>query len=101
MGSKKTIANRFTIQPPGELYHDALKVEAWLKRRSMAAEATSLLCSTLIQRKQYREEALAYLAQKRGITPEALLTQILTDTAEILTMEDYATLVEEREAETD
>lgn len=61
----------------------------------MASEATSLLCSALMKRKQYRDDAIAYLAQKRGIDPELLVTQILTDSAPVLTTDDYAIAVQD------
>jgi len=93
MAQKKTASNRFHIQPLGELYHDALTIEAWLKGRTLAAEGNSLLCSTLMRRQDYRDKALEELAEKRGITPEQLKRQILTGEAIALTAEDYKAIV--------
>ena len=68
--------NRVKIQPLGEMYADALAIEAFLKDRTEAAEANSLLCSTLQRRHEYREEAIAYLAKKRNVSPEKLKADI-------------------------
>lgn len=90
---------RLYVSPMGELYMDALKIEAWLKNRTLSNEANSLLCAALMKRDDYRNRALAELAQKRGISVEQLKAQILTDKAEIMTGSEYADVLEGDEAE--
>lgn len=102
MGSDRTHTEtmakaRFFISSLGELYHDALKLEAWIKDRSMAAEGNSLLCAALMRREEYRNRALEYLAAKRGISREELIALILTDQAEKLSSEEYASAIQEQE----
>ena len=88
---------RFYITALGEVYHDALKIEAWIKNRTMAQEGNSLLCSALMKREAYRDRVVDYLATKRGLTREKLVELILTDQAPILTAADYTAIVEDRD----
>jgi hypothetical protein len=61
--------------PPYYLY--MLAIEAWLKGRSLPEEAGSLLCSKLGEREGKRVEMLALLAERMGITPQALRDGIM------------------------
>ena len=61
--------------PPYYLY--MLAIEAWLKARSLPEEAGSLLCSKLGEREGKRVEMLTLLADRMGITPQALREGIL------------------------
>ena len=72
---------RLYIAPLGEAYEDALRIEAWLKNRTVASEASSLLSARLMSRQSYREKMIGYLATKRGISPEELTQQILSGEA--------------------
>jgi hypothetical protein len=75
-------AERLYVAPLGEIYMDALKYEAWLKNRSLSAEANSLLCSALMKREEYRDRMLGEMAAKRGISVDQLKSMILRDEAD-------------------
>jgi len=79
---------RLAVSPLGEIYEDALTIEAFLKNRTKSNEANSLLCSRLMARQEYRQQAISYLAWKRGVTPEEMIEQILTGKAEHLSPEE-------------
>ena len=83
------MAERFYIRHPQEWYYDLLKVEAWLKGRSLSDEASNLLCARLMQREEYRNKALDHLARKRGITREQLIRDILLDQAQQMSADEY------------
>ena len=85
---------RLYVAPLGEAYMDFLREEAYLKNRSMAAEANSLLCSKLVQRMPLREELLRMLANKRGVTVEHLRQKVWTNQATQLSPEEYAILLQ-------
>jgi len=82
-------ADRFFIRHPREWYMDLLTIEAWIKGRSLSDEACNLLCARLMQREQYRNQALEHMARKRGITSSQMIEEILRGTAEQLTSEEY------------
>ena len=86
---KSVALDRFYVAGLGEYYSDALKIEAWLKNRSIQAEAGSLLTDKLIQREAQRMKILEDLARKRKISAEELIDQILCDRAEGMSPEDY------------
>lgn len=94
-GGSRMATERFYIAQPGEIYYDMLKVEAWLKRRTMSAEGTSILCSRLMQREEYRNRLVAELARKRGITFEQMWDDILCDRAVYMTPNEYKQLREQ------
>jgi hypothetical protein len=73
---------RFTVPDLGEWYTDLLAVDAWINNRSKAVQAQSLLCAKLQERETSIDKRLAYIAQKRGISPEELRTQIITGKAQ-------------------
>lgn len=73
---------------------DALTIEAWLKNRAPSAEANSLLCAKLFQRREARASMLNELAAKRGCSAAELRRDILLGQATMLTPEEYAELVE-------
>ena len=81
--------DRFYISALGEHYSDCLKVEAFIKGRTMASEGNSLLCSKLMEREVKRNEIVAYLAKKRNITPEQFWDDILTGEAKPLNEEEF------------
>ena len=89
MDKKMAKGDRLYLPALGEIYDDALRVEAYLKNRTMATEGNSLLCSILMKHAQYREEAVRYLARKRRITYEEMIEQILSEEAEELSTEDF------------
>lgn len=74
-------SDRMQITRPGEYYMDALKIEAFLKNNTVAGEAKSLICARLMQRKDYREEMLDWVARKRGVTRQELIDAILAGEA--------------------
>lgn len=80
------------IQNLGEPYSDALIVEAFLKDRTVAAEANSLLCSTLYRRRDDRRTMVEELARKRGIGYEEMWDQIVTGEAQQMMPEQYSEL---------
>lgn len=61
--------------PPYYLY--MLAIEAWLKGRSLPEEAGSLLCSKLGEREGKRAEMLSLLADRMGVSQQALREGIL------------------------
>ncbi|NET09098.1 MAG: hypothetical protein F6K16_31220 [Symploca sp. SIO2B6] len=73
---------RFAVPDLGEWYTDLLSIDSWINNRSRAVQAQSLLCAKLQEREQLIEKRLAYVAQKRGITPDELRLQILNGTAQ-------------------
>ena len=79
---------RLMVAPLGEIYDNALEIEAFLKNRTKALEANSLLCARLMSRKEYRDNAIAYLAWKRGISADDMVKQILLGEAEHLTAQE-------------
>lgn len=87
--SRAMAAERFYVAPFGEPYYDMLKVEAWLKRRTMSAEVNSLVCSQLMRRKEYRDGLVAELARKRGISFEQMWDDIIYDRAQPMTATEY------------
>jgi hypothetical protein len=86
----RRVADRFFVSRLGEPYYDALKIEAWLKGRTMAAEGNSLLCARLMQREDYRKTMLERCARKRGISVDELWDLILQDRARPFEAQDYA-----------
>jgi hypothetical protein len=60
-------SKRLQIPFIGEYYYDELVIEARLKARTEVAEAASLICSKLMQRKDIRNEMIEQLAKKRKI----------------------------------
>jgi hypothetical protein len=86
---RKTMADRFFVSRLGEPYYDILKVEAWLKGRTMAAEGNSILCARLMQREEYRTRLLELCARKRGITVEELWDRIVADLEQPYEAKDY------------
>jgi hypothetical protein len=93
-------SDRFWVSALGEPYMDMLTIEAWLKRRTLAAEGNSLLCAKLMQRQAYREQLITELARKRGISFEQMWDDILLGRAEPLSPADYAQIkLEESDGE--
>ena len=75
---------RFSISPLGEYYRDLLEVDSWINARTASTQANSLLCAKLQERESRMKERVAYLAQKRGISPDEMWIQILKGEAEDL-----------------
>ena len=92
MGTAKVADDRIKLTQLGENYEDTLIVEAWLKGRTPGQEASSLLCAKLMQRKQVRDEMVAELARKRGITFEEMWDRIVTGEAKQVTPKEYKQL---------
>ena len=98
--AKRTAPNpssRLRLPVFGELMWDYLMIEAFCKGRSLAQEALSLLGAILYQRAAYREEMIAELARKRGISPDEMRDCILTGRAKMLTSAEYKELKQETE----
>lgn len=72
---------RLQLPALGELYDDILAVDAWINNRSKVAQGQNLLCTQLEEREPKIRERVAYLAQKRNITPEEMWTLIVTGKA--------------------
>jgi len=79
---------RFTVPDLGEWYTDQLALDAWLNNRSKAVQAQSLLSAKLQEREATIEKRIAYIAQKRGITPEELRSQILAGKAQQISRDE-------------
>jgi hypothetical protein len=90
--------DRFYISALGEHYSDCLKVEAFIKGRTMASEGNSLLCAKLMEREARRNEIVAYLAKKRNITPEQFWDDILAGEAKPLNEEEFRAFRTARES---
>jgi len=88
--------DRLRIQNLGEIYNDALKVEAWLTDRTVAAEANSLLCSALFKRRDIRKEMVEELARKRGLSFEEMWDSILRDEAERMTSDELKSVQDDQ-----
>jgi len=71
---------RFQIQL-GEYYADLLKLDAWVNGRTKSLQAGNLLGAKIQERESKILERIAYLAEKRGISPEELRKQILNGVA--------------------
>lgn len=84
---------RLQIPYLGEHYTDLLKIEAWLKARSVPNEAQSLLCAMLMKREATRDDIIQRLAQKRGISQEQLVANILSDQEAHMSSAEYAELL--------
>ncbi len=79
---------RFTVPDLGEWYTDQLALDAWLNNRSKAVQAQSLLSAKLQEREPIIEKRLSYIAQKRGLTPDELRSQILTGKAQQISRDE-------------
>lgn len=93
----RVMADRYYISQLGEPYFDMLKVEAWLKQRTMAAEGNSLLCSSLMRREEYRNQLIQEVARKRGIPFQQMWDDILTGRVKPMSPEEYEGLLNQRE----
>lgn len=82
--------DRLTISPLGEFYEDVLIVDAWINRRSLAFQANSLLCAKLQERIPLINERIAYLAEKRGVSPKDLWNAIRRGEAKQIEAEGVA-----------
>jgi ribosome assembly protein YihI (activator of Der GTPase) len=71
---------RFQIQL-GEYYADLLKLDAWVNGRTKSLQAGNLLGAKIQERESKILERIAYLAEKRGISPEELRKQVLNGVA--------------------
>lgn len=70
---------RYWVNVP-PYYYFQLKIEAFLKGRSLPQEGGSLLCSKLGEREVKRGEMLVYIARQMGISTAELERGILNDT---------------------
>lgn len=98
---EKMASERIYISKPGEYYYDQLTIEAWLKGNTVAGEAKSLLCARLMQRKEYREEMIDWLARKRGVSRQELIDAILSGTADELNPNEYQEVKQRSKEEED
>ncbi|MFB2970348.1 hypothetical protein ACE1CD_15350 [Aerosakkonema sp. BLCC-F183] len=72
---------RMTIAPMSEYHFDLLMVAAWLGRKSLATQATNLICEGLDTRLEEIRSQVSYLAAKRGISTDELWSQIISGDA--------------------
>lgn len=86
---------RFSIAPLGEFYRDLLEIDSWINARTAATQANSLLCAKLQEREAKIRERVAYLAKKRGISPDEMWVQILKGQAEDLSPDEIQPLDEQ------
>jgi hypothetical protein len=86
---------RLQLPALGEWYDDLLKVDSVINGRSEPMQGQSLLCAKLQEREETIKKRVAYLADKRGISPEQLWKQVLDGTYEPLS----GTEVEELQSE--
>ena len=84
---------RLQVPYLGEHYADLLKIEAWLKARSVPNEAQSLLCAMLMKREAARDGILQRLAKKRGISKDQLVANILAEKEAHMSSAEYADLL--------
>lgn len=82
---------RIVISPLGEYYDDVLTVDAWINNRSKANQANSLLCGKLREQEQKIKDRVAYLANKRRMSPDELWMLILKGEAKRISPEDIVT----------
>ncbi|HLO52490.1 MAG TPA: hypothetical protein VK211_29090 [Kamptonema sp.] len=68
---------RLLVSPVGEFYEDLLTVDARINSRSLAAQASSLLCAKLQERESKIRDRVLYLANKRGITFDEMWAALL------------------------
>jgi len=59
--------DRLTVAPIGEWYEDYLNADATINGRSLAVQASSLLCAKIQEREERIRKRVEYLARKRGI----------------------------------
>ena len=88
MAAEMAADDRPRIASMGEYYADLIAIDAAINRRSLAQQATSLLCAKLQQRKDLIHERVNYLAAKRGISFEAMWLQLLKGEYEPLTSDE-------------
>jgi hypothetical protein len=79
---------RFSIAPLGEYYTDLLSIDSWINARTSSTQANGLLCAKLQEREPRIKERVAYLAKKRGISPDDMWMQILQGEARDLRPEE-------------
>lgn len=82
--------DRLNIAPLGEVYEDLLTADSNINARSVAVQASSLLCAKLQERESRIKERVQYLANKRGISYEDCWKQCVTGTLEKITPEEWA-----------
>jgi hypothetical protein len=78
-GDSGTTRQRVMLSELGEYYSDLLVIEAKIKNRPVATEASSLLCAKLMERETSRNKMLDHLAWKRGVTRQEVIRLILSD----------------------
>jgi hypothetical protein len=86
---------RFSIAPIGEFYRDLLEIDAWINARTASTQANSLLCGKLQEREDRIKDRVAYLAKKRGISPDEMWVQILKGEAQDLNPDEIQPLDED------
>ena len=88
MNAKK--ADRFKMPPLSEFYEDLLRVDAFLARNTLSAQAKSLLQAFLTQKEPKMRERVQYLADKRGITFAEMWQQIQSGKVQEMSKEELA-----------
>jgi hypothetical protein len=83
---------RLQLPALGEWYEDLLRVDSLINGRSEPMQGQSLLCAKLQEREGVIKERIAYLAGKRGITPDQMWDQMIKGTYEPLTQSDVEEL---------
>ncbi|MBW4662456.1 MAG: hypothetical protein KME15_27735 [Drouetiella hepatica Uher 2000/2452] len=80
--------DRLQIPNLGEWYEDLLRVDSLINGRSMPQQGQSLLCAKLQEREEKIKKRVAYLASKRGISPDEMWKQMVLGTYEPITREE-------------
>ncbi|MBD2156251.1 hypothetical protein [Leptolyngbya sp. FACHB-16] len=91
-GSAVARDDRPRIANLGEWYEDLLQVDSVINARTVAQQATSLLCAKLQEREERIKKRVQYLAVKRGVSFEEMWLQILKGEYRKLTAEEMAEL---------
>jgi len=93
MNAKRT--GRLQIGALSEFYEDLLRADSFLANNSLASQGKSLLQSYLGQKEAKIKDRVSYLAKKRNISFEDMWSQIQTGTAQQMTREELADLLQE------
>ncbi len=88
--------DRLNIAPLGEWYEDLLTADSVINARSVAVQASSLLCAKLQERESKIKERIQYLANKRNISFEECWKQAVTGKLEKITPEEWADMPNEK-----
>lgn len=84
--------SRLQLPALGEWYDDLLKIDSLINGRSEPMQGQSLLCAKLQEREAVIRERVAYLAGKRGISPDQLWREMINGNYEPLSTSEIEDL---------